>query len=182
MSENKGVALHRVTSMFFGKLLLLSLLITFVQSWFTDFLFILFLYIINNIHIGLSTAMPNYSCFQNNASIQFTFSLSPHSAWQPAFNCSLQKCNLNSNDSSNCRSSSTNCFSYLTPNNISYCAPGILCSILTPCDNITYSCESNTSVCVINSCCLPQRVCLPLAFTNFCVSGKNRFCNKSNYA
>ncbi|CAF1943851.1 unnamed protein product [Rotaria magnacalcarata] len=117
---------------------------------------------------SLSTAVPNYYC---NA-VEFTLSSSDHSASKTTLNCSLQKCNVSSNENT-CRSSTTPCFDYRTLNNISYCAPGILCSILAPCNNVTYNCTSITSVCVINSCCSPQAVCLPLASLGFCTTGKH---------
>ncbi|CAF3087356.1 unnamed protein product, partial [Rotaria sp. Silwood2] len=120
-----------------------------------------------------TTTAPNYYCNVNNDAVKFTLSSSSHSAWQQTSNCSLQQCNTTSNDNNNCRLSSTPCFSYYTLNNTGHCAPGILCSILEPCDNITYNCASNACVCIVNSCCLPQAVCLPLRFINFCKSGKN---------
>ncbi|CAF1376228.1 unnamed protein product [Adineta steineri] len=127
--------------------------------------------------IGQTTQLPNYSCTENNASIQFTLSSSAHSAWNPTSNCSLQQCNVNltniNND--NCRSSSTPCFDYRTTNNISYCAPGILCSILERCNNITQTCSSNSSICVINSCCSPQAVCLPFLATYMCKTGTDTY-------
>ncbi|CAF4077108.1 unnamed protein product, partial [Adineta steineri] len=119
--------------------------------------------------IGQTTQLPNYSCSENNVSIQFTLSSSSHSAWNSTSNCSLQQCNVNlTNNINNCRSSSTPCFDYRTISNISYCAPAILCSILEECDNITQICSSNNSVCVINSCCSSQAVCLPLLATQIC--------------
>ncbi|CAF4416677.1 unnamed protein product, partial [Adineta steineri] len=94
--------------------------------------------------IGQTTQLPNYSCNENNVSIQFTLSSSSHSAWNPTSNCSLQQCNVNlTNNNNNCRSSSTPCFDYRTINNISYCTPAILCSILETWDNITQNCSSN---------------------------------------
>ncbi|CAF1002235.1 unnamed protein product [Adineta steineri] len=121
--------------------------------------------------IGQTTQLPNYSCSENNASIQFTLSSSSHSAWNPTSNCALQQCNTSLNGNNNCLSSLTPCYDYRTINNISYCAPGILCSILETCDNITQTCSSNTSVCVINSCCSSQAVCLPLLATQMCKTG-----------
>ncbi|CAF1238732.1 unnamed protein product [Adineta steineri] len=118
-----------------------------------------------------TTQLPNYSCTENNVSIQFTLSSSSHSAWNPASNCSLQQCNTSLNDNNNCLLSSTPCYDYRTINNISYCAPGILCSILETCNNVTQACLSNTSVCVINSCCSPQAVCLPLLARQMCNTG-----------
>ncbi|CAF3023835.1 unnamed protein product [Rotaria sp. Silwood2] len=120
---------------------------------------------------GQTTSVPNYYCYENNDSVQFTLSLSSHSAWQPTLNCSLQQCNTSFNDNSICRSSTTPCFDYRTLNYTSYCAPGILCSILEPCNNTNYNCASNTSVCIVNSCCSPQTVCLPLSWLNFCKLG-----------
>ncbi|CAF1551299.1 unnamed protein product [Adineta steineri] len=117
---------------------------------------------------GQTTQLPNYSCSENNASIQFTLSSSSHSAWNPTSSCSLQQCNTSLNGNNNCLSSSTPCFDYRTINNISYCAPGILCSISETCNNITQTCLSNNSVCVINSCCSSQAVCLPFLATQMC--------------
>ncbi|CAF1002660.1 unnamed protein product [Adineta steineri] len=125
--------------------------------------------------IGQTTQLPNYSCSENNVSIQFTLSSSSHSAWNPTSNCSLQQCNTSLNDNNNCLSSSTPCFYYQTINNISYCAPGILCSILERCDNITQTCPSNDSVCVINSCCSSQPICLPMLATQMCKTGTNTY-------
>ncbi|CAF1477256.1 unnamed protein product [Rotaria sp. Silwood1] len=136
------------------------------------FVIVLFFNVLFSCVQGQTTIAPNYYCNDNNDVVQFTLSPSPHSAWQPTLNCSLQQCNTSSNDNNNCRSSSTPCYNYYTLNNVSYCAPGILCSILEPCDNITYNCASNTSVCVVNSCCSPQAVCLPLSSMNFCKLGK----------
>ena len=85
-----------------------------------------------------------------------------HSAFDSRTNCSVAQCN-SSNHS--CRSSQASCFEYRTQNNISYCAPASDCSILQPCNN---TCSSNSSVCVINSCCEPKARCLPLTFTTFC--------------
>ncbi|CAF1482448.1 unnamed protein product, partial [Adineta steineri] len=120
--------------------------------------------------IGQTTQIPNYSCSDNNASIHFTLSSSSHSASNSTSNCFLQQCIVNSNNNNNsCRSSSTPCFDYRTINNISFCAPGILCSILERCDNITQTCPSNNSICIINSCCSSsQPVCLPLLATQVC--------------
>ncbi|CAF0910380.1 unnamed protein product [Adineta steineri] len=120
-----------------------------------------------------TTELPNYSCSENNASIRFTLSSSFHSAWNSASTCSLQQCNVNltNNNNDNCRSTSTPCFDYRTINNISYCAPGILCSILEKCNNITQTCLSNNSICIVNSCCSSQAVCLPFLATQMCKTG-----------
>jgi hypothetical protein len=121
--------------------------------------------------IGQTTLAPNYSCNQNNNSVQFTLSYSNHSAWNSISNCSLQQCYESTTVNNGCLLSSTPCFDYHTFNNISYCAPAILCSILEPCDNRTNICTSNTSVCIYNSCCSSQPICLPLALTNLCILG-----------
>ncbi|CAF3037009.1 unnamed protein product, partial [Rotaria sp. Silwood2] len=123
---------------------------------------------------GQTTTVSNYYCNESNNAVQFTLSSSFHSAWQPTLNCSLPQCNLSSNDNNNCLLSLTPCFNYRASNNISYCAPGILCSILEPCNNATYNCTSNSSVCITNSCCSPQAVCLPLSSMHICKLGKNR--------
>ncbi|CAF1469906.1 unnamed protein product [Rotaria magnacalcarata] len=108
---------------------------------------------------------------EKNVSVEFTLSSSPHSGSQPALNCSLTQCSSGSNNPIDCLQSSTPCFGYRNINNMSYCAPGILCSILESCNNINYSCISNTSACVVNSCCSPQAVCLPVSLVNLCKSG-----------
>ena len=77
---------------------------------------------------------------------------------------SLSKCN---ND---CCSLNTPCFDYRTIKNQSYCAPASRCSILESCDRNTGECRSNTSVCIVNSCCTPKTVCLPLSWTSLCPS------------
>ncbi|CAF3692936.1 unnamed protein product [Adineta steineri] len=86
-------------------------------------------------------------------------------------NCSVPQCNVFSNDKNIYISSSTPYFDYRTLNDSSYCAPNIPCSILEPCNNVTYECASNTSVCIINSCCSPQAVCLLLSLTELYKSG-----------
>ncbi|CAF1065495.1 unnamed protein product [Adineta steineri] len=124
---------------------------------------------------GQTTQLPNYSCSENDVSIQFTLSSSFHSASNLTSNCSLQQCNTSLNSNNNCLSSSTPCFDYRTINNISYCAPGILCSILETCGNIAQTCSSNNSVCVINSCCSSQAVCLPFLATQMCKTGTDTY-------
>lgn len=125
--------------------------------------------------LGQITQPPNYSCNQNNNSVEFTLSLSSNSAWEQTSSCSLQECYTNSTNNNSCVLSPTPCYDYRTLNNSRFCAPGIICSILEPCDNVTYTCVSNTSICVINSCCSPQTICLPLSVTDFCISGNNEF-------
>ncbi|CAF3989465.1 unnamed protein product [Rotaria sp. Silwood2] len=121
------------------------------------------------LHESQITEAPNYFCNQNNLSVKFTLSRSFHSAWNLASECFSPQCDIPSN-SYTCRSSSTPCFNYRTFTNKGYCAPGILCSILEPCNNITFTCSSNTSVC-ISTCCSPKAVCLPLLWTSYCLSG-----------
>jgi hypothetical protein len=104
-----------------------------------------------------------------------TFSYSNHSAWNSISNCSLQQCYGSSINNNSCLLSLTPCFNYRTFNNISYCAPGILCSILELCDNMTNTCTSNTSVCIVNSCCSSQPICFPLSSTNLCMLGNDTF-------
>ncbi|CAF0858351.1 unnamed protein product [Adineta steineri] len=130
--------------------------------------------------LSQTTQLPDYSCSENNVSIQFTLSSSSHSAWNSTSNCSLQQCNVNSNNNNNCLSSSTPCFDYRTINNISYCAPAILCSILEECKNVTQTCSSNNSICIINSCCSSQAVCLPFLATFMCKTGWISTSNMTN--
>lgn len=124
-------------------------------------------------NLGQTTQASSYYCYENNAMATFSLSSSTHSAWQPILNCTLQKCNLTLNSNNQCRPSSTPCFNYRTINNASFCAPGIDCSILESCNNVNYSCSSNSSTCIINSCCPSQAVCLPSSLKYYCKSGKN---------
>ncbi len=117
-------------------------------------------------YLGQITNASEYFCSTNDSSIEITLTSSPHSAWEPLSNCALALCNVSSNNI--CRSSETPCFDYRTNTNASYCAPGALCSIMQPCNNITYQCVSSTSVCVVNSCCAAQAVCLPLYWISLC--------------
>ncbi len=117
-------------------------------------------------YLGQMTQASQYFCSINNSSVKFTLSSSSHSAWQPSLNCSLTLCNVSSNNI--CRSSGTPCFDYRTNTNASYCAPAALCSVMQPCNNITAQCASNTSVCIVNSCCAAQAVCFPLSWTSLC--------------
>jgi hypothetical protein len=121
--------------------------------------------------LGQITPTPNYSCNQNDTILGFTLSASSHSAGNSASDCSLQQCYTSASNTSSCLLSSTPCFDYRTLNNSRYCAPAILCSILEPCNNITYTCASTTSICIVNSCCSLQAVCLPLSTTDFCPIG-----------
>jgi hypothetical protein len=139
--------------------------------WFISSHFIL---LIDN-YPGQTTLAPSYSCNQNNNTIELTLSYSNHSAWNSISNCSLQQCYGSSINNNSCLLSLTPCFNYRTFNNISYCAPAILCSILELCDNMTNTCTSNTSVCIANSCCSSQSICLPLAWTNLCMLGNDTF-------
>jgi hypothetical protein len=125
--------------------------------------------------LGQSTLVPNYSCDQDNDTVGFTLSPSPHSGWEPTSNCLLQQCVLSSNNNDSCRSSSTPCFDYRTINNTCFCAPGILCAILEPCNSTTYTCESDALVCVVNSCCSPPAICIPSSWTDFCILGNDAF-------
>ncbi|CAF4799678.1 unnamed protein product [Rotaria sp. Silwood1] len=90
----------------------------------------------SNKGIRQTTTASNYYCNENNQDDQFTLSASLHAAWQSTLNCSLQQCNTSFNDNNNCRLPSTLCFNYRSLNNTGYCASGILCSILEPCDNV----------------------------------------------
>lgn len=97
--------------------------------------------------------------------VEYSLFYSSHSAQDSSSNCSLLSC-INNNNS--CRSPETPCFDYRTINNESYCAPASICSILESCNNITGECSSDTSVCIVNSCCLTKSVCLPLMWTSLC--------------
>jgi hypothetical protein len=131
-------------------------------------------------YLGQTTEAPHYFCNESNSTtaVQFTSYTESHSAWQPVTNCSLPQCSMILNSNYECGSLLTTCFTYRTNMNSSICAPAVLCSILEPCNNITYTCASNTSVCVINTCCSPQAMCLPWFTTNFCGSGKDMLLRK----
>jgi hypothetical protein len=130
---------------------------------FVDFS-VTFVYHCHGSVIVQTTQSPEYSCNSDNSMITFTLSSSSHSAWNSLSNCSLSQCTSNNNS---CRSSQTPCFDYHTIDSISYCAPASLCSILEPCQNV---CSLNTSVCIVNSCCQPKTVCLPLEWITLCPS------------
>ncbi|CAF1432721.1 unnamed protein product [Adineta ricciae] len=117
-------------------------------------------------------ALGSSSCALQNNNVEFTLSTASHSASNSTSSCSLQQCITTSANNQTCSLSPTPCFNYRTANNISYCAPAIDCPVLQPCNNVTYSCASNDSVCIVNSCCSPTAVCLPLLTTNFCPRGK----------
>jgi hypothetical protein len=125
--------------------------------------------------LGEITQPPNYYCNNSNQFVELTLSSSFHSAWNSSSNCSLQQCLLTSTNNNNCQWSPTPCFDYRTFNNSRYCSPAIQCSILEECNNITLTCASNTSVCIVNSCCSPRTICLPLSSTNFCPLGNYIF-------
>jgi hypothetical protein len=80
--------------------------------------------------------------------------------------CSVQLCAYSS--LLNCTSNEGACFNFQTNNGTSFCAPASSCELLDPCDHNGY-CSSNTSVCIINSCCT-QPVCLPLILADFCLA------------
>lgn len=128
-------------------------------------------HILGQVTTPSSTNISNYFCSQNDDTIGFTSSSSYHAAWNPTLNCFISECYVNSTSNSSCRTSATPCFHYRSRSNGRYCAPGILCSLLEPCDNITYTCASSTSVCIVNSCCSQQTVCLSVSLTNFCPLG-----------
>lgn len=90
-------------------------------------------------------------------------------------NCFLQQCLLSANINDSCRSTTAPCYDYRTYDNTSFCAPGILCSILETCNNTNYSCSSPDFVCVVNSCCSQPTICIPIAWTNFCILGNDLF-------
>ncbi|CAF1415661.1 unnamed protein product [Adineta ricciae] len=120
---------------------------------------------------GRTIALASSSCASQSNNVEFTLSTASHSASNPTSSCSLQQCITTSANNQTCSLSPTPCFNYRTTNNISYCAPAIDCPVLQPCNNVTYSCASNDSVCIVNSCCSPIAVCLPLLTTNFCPRG-----------
>jgi len=126
--------------------------------------------LINQNYLGKLIQSSSYTCDQNDLTIEFSLSSSSHSAWDSSSNCSLSQCNSNYNNT--CSLSPTPCFDYRTINNQSYCALASLCSLLEPCND---TCSSNTSICIINSCCQPKTRCLPLSWTNICPSSSKNF-------
>jgi len=120
--------------------------------------------------IGQTTTHPNnYQCDENNFQMKFTLSNSSHSARNLSANCSLPLyISTLSNSNNTCQSTMTPCFEYRGINNQTYYAPAALCSIVETCQNPTNQCSSNTSICVVNSCCSTGSICLPLAWRNIC--------------
>ena len=129
--------------------------------------------------LGQTTEAPNYSCAATDAT--FSLSSSSHSAWQPTSNCTLQQFNVTFTNNGNCRSSPMPCFDYRTVDNGSFWAPAFACSVLPACDPVTRRCASDSSVCVVNSCCSSQTVCLPIVARSFCRIGKDRFSFASRF-
>jgi len=84
---------------------------------------------------------------------------------------------MNSSYDNNCRRGQTPCFDYRTTNNTSICAPAITCSILESCNHTGFNCSTTSSVCIVNSCCSSQAVCIPIEWINFCQSGQWRLMN-----
>jgi hypothetical protein len=124
----------------------------------------------NKSNLGKLTSASDFVCQESDRDVNFNLSVANHSASQLTSNCALSRCDVISNDENSCFSSSAPCFAYLTPSNATLCAPGIICSLLEPCNNANFSCASSSSVCVVNSCCSPQHVCLPFFSMNYCVS------------
>ena len=123
----------------------------------------------NNSFVGQTIQAPSYSCSIENSNLQFTLWPSSHSARETSSNCAVPSCSGSSTSNNHsCYRPLTRCFTYLTANNLPYCAPAFLCDLLEPCDNRTGTCTSNTSVCIINACCNPPERCLPFASTNLC--------------
>ena len=115
----------------------------------------------------------NYLCTGNDGYIQFSSLQVAHSAVQPSTNCSLSECTTFANTENICLAATAPCYSYRMANGSQFCAPGILCSILEPCDNQTLICSSSDAECIINSCCSSQYVCIPRAALRFCSQGNS---------
>ena len=122
---------------------------------------------VNDQLIGQTTQADGYYCPVGSINVRVQSSSMSHSARDYLSGCSRSLCNSR-NTTYSCRLSSTPCFDYRTANNVSYCAPGILCSILEPCNNITGTCSQNNSIFVVNSCCQPKAVCLPSLYISLC--------------
>lgn len=89
--------------------------------------------------------------------------------------CSVPLCTSNTNSSC---SSSTPCYSYQTSTNQIICAPKVDCSLFESC-NAYGQCTSNTSVCVVNSCCCPS-ICMPLSLASTCSANINMNSTQNN--
>ena len=118
--------------------------------------------------IVTNTSSTSYVCSANRSQITFTLLNGSHSAKDSTANCRLSTCLESSNANVDCRTSRTPCFEYQHVNGTSYCAPAVQCSILAPCDEVTNRCTSTKSICVVNSCCTPNHVCLPISLINTC--------------
>ncbi|CAF0739542.1 unnamed protein product [Adineta ricciae] len=82
--------------------------------------------------------------------------------------CSVQPC-VNSS-LTNCFANEAVCYDYQTNDGNRYCAPASSCELFETCSE-NYHCKSNTSVCIVNSCCA-QPICLPLVLVELCSSDK----------
>lgn len=80
--------------------------------------------------------------------------------------CSVPACTHSS--LFNCVSNENLCYNFQTTNGTNFCAPASSCELLDLCDG-NGDCLSNTSICIVNSCCIQPR-CLPLILINLCSS------------
>ena len=130
--------------------------------------------------LGVSTIQSsNYTCRETAVNIQLSVAQSNHSAWQPATACARSPCDVISDDETSCRSYSAPCFAYQSPNYGRICAPAFVCSVLEPCNQTTFTCSSNASICVTDSCCSPQAMCLPWTSLKLCLSVNSSIYNGS---
>lgn len=86
--------------------------------------------------------------------------------------CSVSICGASSGASSGGCSGSTPCFNFQSTNE-TLCAPQVQCSLFDVCISGT-RCATNTSICIINSCC-PQPICMPRALGSACTASNSNF-------
>ncbi|CAF4808883.1 unnamed protein product [Rotaria socialis] len=80
--------------------------------------------------------------------------------------CNAPVCSFPGDSSITC----TPCYGFQTANGKNVCAPAVDCSLFDRCINGT-SCSSNSTVCVVNTCCLSP-VCLPIFLNSTCYTGQ----------
>lgn len=85
--------------------------------------------------------------------------------------CSVDLCELvNKTNGSNSSSSSCSqpppCYRFESSTNLTFCGPQVICSLFDTCISGT-RCASNTSVCIVNTCCSVP-ICMPLSLTASC--------------
>ncbi|CAF3497383.1 unnamed protein product [Rotaria socialis] len=81
--------------------------------------------------------------------------------------CTVPICGVSNGGTSGSCSGSAPCFNFQSANE-TLCAPQVQCSLFDLCISGT-RCATNTSICILNSCC-SQPICMPRALASACVA------------